>query len=346
MNTLSKHLIPALITTVAGFAQSFNSTSTGSDGTLEINTPGTVVFDPRTFSPPLNPTGNHIFHFRSIHIGKDVVLRLTDSQFVGPVFWLSQGPVLIEGTIELNGTDGERGPSAAGAGGYPGGAARMPGYGPDESYKPNAFLVPLVGGRGGDGGENGSAGAGGGALLIASSTSITISGKITANGGSSADGTGGQGGAIRLVAPVIDGSGDLSAKGGQPQGEDGRVRFEAFDNRFVGSLNDTPLFQGKPFGLFLPPNPPPTVRVVNANGVPLGTSELRVNQRGPVVLGVEARNVPLGTVMELQFFSEKGLVHSVRTSPLEGTLNNSHTRVEVALPAGITQCYVKATWSK
>jgi hypothetical protein len=78
-------------------------------------------------------------------------------------------------------------PSAAGAGGYPGGAMKGRGYGPG--------------------------GAGGGALLIASSTSITISRTIAANGGPSEGSHGGSGGSIRLVAPVINGSEDNSAPG-------------------------------------------------------------------------------------------------------------------------------------
>jgi len=65
------------------------------------------------------------------------------------------------------------------------------------TFTGNQFLVPLVGGSGGGGGQTGFPGQWmrflsrqwrwrwGGALLLASSTSITVNGTITANGGKS-----------------------------------------------------------------------------------------------------------------------------------------------------------------
>lgn len=126
-----------------------------------------------------------------------MTVKLSSRKLNGPIFWLTQGPVQIEGTIDLSGDDGGVRSSIAGAGGYPGGAAGKPGYGPT-GFTPNSFLVPIVGGSGGKGGAT----QGGGALLIASSTSITVNGNIIANGGSSSGGWGGNGGAIRLVAPT------------------------------------------------------------------------------------------------------------------------------------------------
>ena len=98
-------------------------------------------------------------------------------------------------------------------------------------------------------GASGASGSGGGgALLLASSTQISVNGSITANGGVAAFCTFGQrqqtsgagsGGAIRLVAPTITGAGALAATGGlqcPPFGGggapifagDGRIRLEAF----------------------------------------------------------------------------------------------------------------------
>src|SRR5262249_19309245 len=157
---------------------------------------------------------------------------------------------------------------------------------------------------------------GGGALLIASSTSITVNGTIRADAGSSEDGVGGNGGAIRLVAPVIEGAtGLLSAKGGHPNGIDGRVRLEAFENHFKGSLDEAPFSYGKPFGLFLPPQARPSVRVVSVGGVALSSPEFSINQPSPVTVVVEARYIPPGTVVELQFFPENGQDQSVTTTP-------------------------------
>jgi len=215
-------------------AQSFDSGSNGSDGALNLTTPGTIEFDPTSFSPPLDPDGDNIYHFTTINIASGVTVRLTAKRLNAPVFWLASGTVQIDGIIDLN---GERGqtlqeiiqsgspfPSMPGAGGYPGGVApfggpAQPGSGPgggrvsgasdngggaghattgDSSLGGaaygNPFLVPLLGGSGGGGGVNSTGGAGGGALLIASSASITVNGTIMANGAPNSFGNGGGGG--------------------------------------------------------------------------------------------------------------------------------------------------------
>ncbi|MGH9782906.1 MAG: hypothetical protein ACRD88_01870, partial [Terriglobia bacterium] len=110
-----------------------------------------------------------------------------------------------------------------------------------------ATLTPLYGGAGGGGGvgtttQNGPAGAGGGgAIVIASTTQITIqaTGSATANGGAgltpciwTGAGAGG-GGAVRLVAPSVTNQGTVQAKGGNAScvggggyGYTGRIRIE------------------------------------------------------------------------------------------------------------------------
>ena len=78
-----------------------------------------------------------------------------------------------------------------------------------------------IGGAGGTSGGAGVGGAGGGAIKIESSGTVTIDGKITADGQAgvkSADnqtaGGGGAGGSIWVQAQVLAGSGTVSAKGG------------------------------------------------------------------------------------------------------------------------------------
>jgi hypothetical protein len=51
-------------------AQTFDSGSNGSDGALNLTTPGTVIFDPSTFAPPLDQDGDNVFHFTTITIGE------------------------------------------------------------------------------------------------------------------------------------------------------------------------------------------------------------------------------------------------------------------------------------
>jgi hypothetical protein len=177
---------------VQAFAQSFSSTSTGSDGALNLTTPGTIVFNPKSFTPPLDPAGDNIFNFTTINIAAGVTVQLSGQVLTGPVYWLAQGAVTINGTITLNGAEGYscgtlpnpalRIPSVPGAGGYAGGIGGLvidtytdqgqPGSGPgggpynssngNATFSGNPFLVPLIGGSGGAGG-GGSCGGGGGA---------------------------------------------------------------------------------------------------------------------------------------------------------------------------------------
>jgi hypothetical protein len=321
------------------------SGSTGADGELILTEPGTVIFDPRTFNPPLNPSGNNIYQFTSIYIGGGVTVKLSSSMLNGPVFWLAQGPVEIDGAIDLSAGDGDHASALAGTGGYPGGLPGSPGYGPI-GFVPNVFLVPLVGGLGGYGGLTTRGGGGGGALLIASSASINVNGAITANGGPSSDGSGGGGGAIRLVAPAIAGSGSLSAKGGQIGGADGIIRFETFGSQFSGSLNNTPFAQGKPFGLFLPPDTASSVRIVSIDGRASKNSEFTVERSSAVRVIVEARHVPPGTVVELQLSPENGPGQTVSTAPLVGTLELSRATATVTLPRGSLHAIAKAAWKQ
>jgi len=236
--------------------QSFDSRSDGSDGALDLSsvTPGTtVLFDPATFSPPLDPDGDNVFHFTTITVPTNVTVRLSAPDLNwSPVYWLATGAVRIDGRLNLNGESGhpanalpeQRQPSIPGPGGFPGGiggdniSSGTVGYGPGagvysgggashagsfgNSTYGNVYLLPLAGGSGGAGSAPGQnqvgpgGGAGGGAILIASSVSITVDGQITANGGPSGASNSsatGSGGAIRLLAPVIEGSGSLATVG-------------------------------------------------------------------------------------------------------------------------------------
>jgi hypothetical protein len=235
-------------------AQSFSSGSDGSDGAYNPTGPaGTViVFDATQFHG--SQVGANIFNFTTITIPAGITVKLSGNTVNGPVFWLAQGDVNIQGTVDLSGGNGYnitsqsffRKPSVPGSGGYAGGvggvgsqlalpgsgtgggAAGRPSINPGPGvYGGNQFVIPLIGGSGGGGGYNtlndgrleAGGGAGGGAILIASSTQIVISGTINANGGNPGAAVaecagGGSGGAIRLVSNAISGSGNLTAVGG------------------------------------------------------------------------------------------------------------------------------------
>lgn len=209
----------------------FSSGSTGADGALNITAPGVTYLDPKAMH--INAASDNIFHFTTITIASGSILKLSESRVHGPVYFLAQGDVIINGVIDLSGdsspgdTTGavEQIPVFAGSGGYSGGLGgihgdpnhhALPGNGPGGgaagdraatqslwakggTFTANRFLVPLVGGSGGGGNDdNGGVwgaqgGAGGGALLIASSTTIRLDGKDSNNGYIYARGGGGTG---------------------------------------------------------------------------------------------------------------------------------------------------------
>jgi hypothetical protein len=381
-------------------AQSFNSGSNGSDGALNLTTPGTIIFDPKSFNPPLDPAGDNIFNFTTINIGAGVTVKLTGQKLSGPVFWLAQGAVTIAGTLDLSGGNGSdtstsstnRFPATPGPGGFGGGVGAFgslpdqPGFGPGGGaagrmiscgagvfgqggvFTGNVFLIPLIGGSGGGGNSYGAGGgAGGGAILIASSTSISIIGSITAGGGhggkqsGGAPGGSGSGGAIRLAAPSITGSGQLNAAGAagtigcnsiSDAGGPGGVRIEAFQNSFTGSTSGQ-LSLATPFNSFVPTSPP-SVRVVSVAGVPVSSSptgsfaipDVTINSAAPVSFAIQAQNIPIGTVVQLQIFSETGPDLTVAASPLAGTLAASTATASVALPSGFSRGIVRAIWTQ
>lgn len=186
----------------------------------------------------------------------------------------------------------------AGSGGFGSAVAGSTAHG--AAYGSN-LLVPLVGGSGG-GGATTQGGGGGGALVIASNTviSLTNSGRVYACGGSYAGpvtgyGHAGSGGAIRLIAPRVDGSGRLDASGsaassnpacnfrsnstGNTAAGSGRVRVDTIDRsdfQVVMNENVGPRALGSLMQVF-PPGIP-ELHLVNIAGtnIPVGAGPVNV----------------------------------------------------------------------
>jgi hypothetical protein len=257
-------LLAGLISSRAGAqVQPFSSNSNGTDGPLNITAPGVTYLDPTTMKNPqgnpLNPKGDNIFNFTTITIAIGSELKISEVKVHGPVYFLAQGDVTIQGVIDARGDDSpgptattaEQIPAFAGSGGYSGGLGgvdndsnhqALPGNGPGGgapgdintpyavggAFTTNRFLVPLVGGSGGggtnDNGQDGAqGGAGGGGLLIASSTKIVL------------DSTGTGGLVNGLVNGVIYASGG-SGGGRGCGGAGGAVRLVA--NSIIGQNNN------------------------------------------------------------------------------------------------------------
>ncbi len=206
----------------------------------------------------------------------------------------------------------------------------------------NPSLVPLIGGSGGGGcaGSTTSScfggGGGGGAILIASSGTITVTGSITANGGEGYDAAGGgSGGAIRLIANTISGNGTITAQGGElihsNKGGEGRIRLEAYtNNRTAGT--DPVYTYSQPGSVFVPNMP--VLQITSVAGVdvpanPTGSYSqpdilLPDTTANPVTVNLSASNIPVGTTVTVSVLPQYGAVTNVTTT-LSGIDESSTT---------------------
>lgn len=201
-----------LLGTLPVSAQSFDVGSNGSLGDVVISENTTVDL----------PADGKL-HYKSLTVNAGVRLNFNRNIRNTPVIILSQGDVVVNGTIDVSGGNGNTSSGGfPGPGGFGGG---QPGFGttsPGEGYGPgggglgnistcdfntrngngsfgnrgnsalsgaaygNTFLIPLIGGSGGAGGTGSpgvGGGGGGGAVLIASNTKVNVSGRINARGG-------------------------------------------------------------------------------------------------------------------------------------------------------------------
>lgn len=373
----------------AAWGQTFSSGSTGADGPLVVSGAQTItvrpggVYNYTTITVNINST----LTFVPGADNSPVVVLAT-----GDVTLLAGGTILVSGSngqgATLNPTVGGPGgpggfaggnggvsPNLAAAGQGPGGGLPLfgfPGAAQAGSYgAPDAFvtLIPLFGGSGGAGGATtnaASGGGGGGAILIASSTRINIGGgHIRANGGNSGTGTGtvcgnssasaGSGGAIRLVAPQILGSGTLRAIGGAPcalgtPGGDGRIRLEATALDFTGSavpVPSTSLVAGpvSPAGNPVLANVP-TLAIASIGGQALPPTTdasyfvpditLPLATTNPVPVALSATNTPVGgtTAITVRLIPQSGSPTNVPAANHLGTFASSTASADVTLPVG------------
>jgi hypothetical protein len=381
----------------AQFGTPFSSGSTGVDGALSITTPGVTYFNPVAMKLT---TGTNIFNFTTITIAAGSTLKFWEGVFHGPVFLLASGDVTINGTIDLTG-DNSPGPTASGAqqgisfpgsGGYSGGLggihgdpnhAALPGNGPgggaagDINNTPgfavggqftgDQFLVPLVGGSGGGGtNDNGQfgaqGGAGGGAILIASSTKITLdsqakggkNGSIIADGSSATRGCGGSGGAIRLVSNSVAGANSFLFSVNNFSGNcktvptPGLVRIESNGTNITsGNIVGNSQFS-VPYALNLPTAPLPVISVTSINGItinanPFSFPDTTINTSSQVPVVITATNVPLASTVNMYLLSDAGPNQTIPVK-LTGTDQSSMATVNVTFPSIGTRGFVKAVF--
>jgi hypothetical protein len=277
------------------------------------------------------------------------------------------------GVLGLNAVPGTAGHGPAG-----GAPAPFSGTAPATYGAPTSFvaLTPLFGGWGGGGGNGGasgqssapgsSGGGGGGAILIASSTRVIINGSIRANGGALGGASlsvvqcssAGAGGAIRVVAPEIIGTGNLQAiRGGGTcsgvlQAGDGRIRVEAFATQgFTGTTAPVASVSNVPGAVSPAGNPAlenvPTLAIASVGGIPVPSTiaasyfapdmALAPGTTNPVPVVINATNTPVGAPTSIALRSipqSPGTASLTTASDHTGTFASSSATINATLAVG------------
>lgn len=249
-----------------------------------------------------------------------------------------------------------------------GGAFAEPGVGStvdsfNNSVYGNSFLVPIRGGSGAGGRlrsffsnqffstwyEN-AGGGGGGGILIAASERITLGGQINARGAapnaSFSYNAYGSGGGVRLVAPTISGGGSIDVAGGGSgpgYGGKGRIRFDALEILYAGSVNGS-LTQG--FQPIIIPASGQGVQLaiqsiggVSVAGSPNGVLAnpdviLPAQQTNPMNVVVNCSNLPMNTTITITVRPANGADIVATGTNNSGTPTASTATIPVTMPRG------------
>jgi hypothetical protein len=341
-------------------AQTFSSGSTGADGALDLTA------GDRTIQLP----DSGILNYTTVNIPAGRTLKFGINSKNTPVTILAQGTVNIAGIIDVSAWGRTPGP-----GGFYGGAANQPGFGPSPGQpivgQQNATwagplsLVPNIGGSGGGGingcgGGGSDGGGGGGAITIASSSSIAVTGGINAQQGSRAFSCGfvpywfaaGADGAIRLVANSISvpgcgsvGCSFLNASVVRLEAPTGNVTYGGCCGAapVVSTINPTII-----------PSRPPSINIVSVGGYPVpsysGSSFstidllLPMQLQDPIPVVVQGTNVPIGSQVRVSFSGS--LAATSTTGTLSGTTALSTVTVYISgLNRGsVTYLFANATF--
>ena len=344
-------------------AQTFSSGSTGADGAL-VCAERCIVQLPES----------GVLNYTTVGIGSGGTVVFRPNLRNTPVTILAQGTVLIAGAVFVDRRIDASGAATPGPGGYSGGGPStvQNGFGPGggNSVDPNGrwvgpfSLVPITGGSGGHGRGGVRGGAGGGAIVIASSASITVTGSISANGSYPErlffeDAGGGSGGAIRLVTTSLSVAGFLNARAGfsgaESERHPGVIRLEAP----AGSLSFTG--SSEPAAILSPINPDifpgvgtAALTILSMGGYPVSSySGSRPNAvdlllpsqlSDPINLVVRSRGIAPGTRVTLNISGSSSATFT--GGLLSGTTDSSTATLAVSGldRTAVTQLFVYATF--
>lgn len=322
-----------------------------------------------------------VYKYSSVNIPSGVTVTFTNHPKGAPVVWLVQGNVTIAGTIDLSAAAPSNTGTATpgGPGGFRGGVGGGTGIAPSSGFGPGAIgssasgsyatvgssssteavygipdIVPLIGGSGGAGGtplKDGS--GGGGAILIATPGTLTLNGTITSTSPNSSHG--GSGGAIRLVCESLTGIGNLSAVGGGYGGGSGRIRIEANSAGLGGTITPTPSTVvpiGTNTPVIWPAATAPALVVTQVGGInvpadpyarlELGSQDISLSSTSPVVVRLQATNVPTDWIVKVRMIPKSGTETVVAATRVSGDAASSVWEASLTLPHGIVAIEARA----
>lgn len=319
-----------------------------------------------------------VFKYSSVNIPAGTTVKFKNNRTNAPVVWLVQGDVRIEGALNLSGgtvpVPGGTGRGEGGPGGFAGGFVDgSTGFGPGARSNTgaeyqfgsliygNERIIPLIGGSGGRPWDYPiyASGGGGGAVLIATP------GKISIAGGVYAESRGGSGGAIRLIAGVVEGAGAVSAAANFESGWDGRVRLEANSMPLIQSGRISPAPSIDRPGAIAQIWPDTTHPIVAITKVIAGTQtvnapadpnasfafplqDVALTFDGEVTVVIETLNVPTGATdrwrVRLRVGPRKGEAIWVDATLVPGSVVGAAAvwNAKVTFPAGVSAIQARA----
>jgi hypothetical protein len=165
------------------------------------------------------------------------------------------------------------------------------------------------------------------------------------------DGGDGSGGAIRLVSPLITGTGNINTRGGisppptnvKNVGGAGRVRIEGESTNLTGVITGAQTFSKSPGILILPVGILPDLNITSVAGVAVPGSArgnltvpdvtIPLGSSNPITVLVDATQLDPDTSVTLDARPELGPVVSA-VAPALGTIEASTATISIDLPAG------------
>ncbi len=304
-----------------------------------------------------------VYKFDSITINEGVDLTFVNHSTRAPVVWLVKSNVTINGRVNLDGKTGTFGAAPFGTEGGPGGfrgnvvgsGGESSGFGPPggpywqhRSLYGNPHLIPLMGGSGASTGFSYTGGGGGGAILILAEGKITIgsSGSIVARGGGN-NSRDAAGGAIRLVANELVGTGSLNA------GPEGRIRLEgniSTQQRYIKTPDTQTYRPGNPVRIW-PTADAPTSRIIRVGGVSVtedpkaridDDSDVRIETQVAVDIDIETRNFPTSGKVALRIVPKFAPSAEYAAELISGDDRTAIWRVSRVLGTGFSVLQVRA----